>query len=69
MRGVAGMRRTFGSLIWLLASVLVLALFWRKLRVVVLVPMTWWQLSLLVLGLVLVAFVALRGILGGGRRR
>ena len=63
------MKRTFWSLIWLLASVLVLALLWRKLRIVVLVPMTWWQLALLVLGLVLVAFVALRGILGGGRRR
>ena len=63
------MKRTFWSLIWLLASVLVLALLWRKLRIVVLVPMTWWQLSLLVLGLVLAAFVALRGILGGGRRR
>jgi hypothetical protein len=63
------MKRTFWSLIWLLASVLVLALLWRKLRIVVLVPMTWWQLALLVLGLVLVAFIALRVMLGGGRRR
>jgi len=62
------MRRRFWSLVWLLVSALVLVLLWRKLRVVVLVPMSWWQLGLLVLVLVLVVWLALRSLFGGRGR-
>lgn len=43
--------------IWALALVLALILLWRKLRIVVLVHVTWWQLVLLFVGLAVVIYL------------
>ena len=51
------MKKTSRSLLWALALGLALTLLWRKMRLVVLVHVTWWQLVLLFLGLAVAIYL------------
>ena len=62
------MKRTSRSLLWALALGLALTLLWRKLRLVVLIHVTWWQLVLLFLGLALVIYLIFDVLLDRVRR-
>jgi hypothetical protein len=54
--------------IWGLALLLALVLLWRKLRIVVLVHVSWWQLVLLFLGLAVIIYLVLDVLLDRLRR-
>ena len=62
------MQRVSRSLIWMLALGLALILIWRKLRIVVLVHVTWWQLVLLFVGLAVAIYLIFDVILDRARR-
>ena len=63
------MKRTSrSSLLWILAISLALTLVWRKMRLVVFINVTWWQLTLLILGLVVAIYLVFNVLLGRGRR-
>ncbi|MCG2768505.1 MAG: hypothetical protein ABIK79_13960 [Chloroflexota bacterium] len=62
------MKRTSRSLLWVLALGLALTLLWRKMRLVVLVHVTWWQLVLLFLGLAVAIYLIFDVLLDRARR-
>ncbi len=62
------MKRTSRSLLWVLALGLALTLLWRKMRLVVLVLVTWWQLVLLFLGLAVAIYLIFDVLLDRARR-
>ena len=62
--GESIVRRTSRSLLWVLALGLAAILIWRKLRIVVLVHVAWWQLVLLFLGLAVAIYLVFDVILG-----
>jgi len=51
------MRRATKRLLWGLAFVFALVLIWRKIRIVLFVHVTFWQLGLLFLGLALAVYL------------
>jgi len=62
------MKRISRSLLWVLALGLALTLLWRKMRLVVLVHVTWWQLGLLFLGLAVAIYLIFDVLLDRSRR-
>ena len=63
------MGRVSRRIVWLLALALAAVLLWRKLRLVVLVHVSWWQLVLLFLGLAVGLYLVLDVFLGRRTRR
>jgi hypothetical protein len=61
-------RRVTQRLLWALAFVIAFALIWRKVRIVFLIHLTFWQLLLLFLGLAVAIYLVFDFLLGRSDR-